>query len=689
MNRIFFIFFIALFYLANANAQEIFSTKLKESKDRADDLYAIKEYRGALVIYKNMLKEIPDNMEVNYKTGVCYLYSLHNKDEAIKYIEKALKLNADKKLRNGMREIYYHLMKAYQENYKFQQAIDIYETNKEIIERDRKTFKKVKNVLHNCYSGREIIKNPVKIEVNNLGKQINSKFSDHSPVISADESVIIFTSNRTGGLDTTASENGEYTEDIYIAYNKEGQWQKPQNMGKRINTDSHEATIGLSPDGEMLFIYRAEERSHGNIYVSYLSGDRWSSPELLEAGSISTRKSRETHASLSADGNSIYFTSNRKGGYGGLDIYIVRKLPNGLWSMPQNLGPAINTEFDEEGPYIHPDGVTLFFSSRGHHSMGGFDIFSSEFDTETGTWMKPKNIGYPINTTDDDVFYVLTPDGKRAYYSSIKTDGYGGSDLFMIDLADAEEKQISVVTGFIASCGETIPHVVINVTDNYTDETIGIYRPNSKSGKYLFILKRGVDYSVDYIMNDSIVKQKILRLDATSPSKIKIDSIKLECPEKDERIFYNGKYYDSQIAVRDILFRVGKAKITENDDLNKIADYLIENPQAVIEICAYADATGSESGNKRLTKKRARAVKKYLVDRGANRDQIEDNGYGEQNPIAKNKNEDGSWNREGLRYNRRIEFRMIKQGKLSLLIRPIESIPPNLKHPDYNPDFKL
>ncbi len=216
--------------------------------------------------------------------------------------------------------------------------------------------------------------------------------------------------------------DGHYYEDVYIAYKDEhGEWQEPELINiDRVN--HHLASIGISPDNQTLYVYHDED-GNGNIFQSTLiSEDKWSAPEQV-SGEIDS-DSDEDHMSISVDGNSLYFTSNRKGGLGGTDIYVCKKLPNGEWSKAQNLGAPINTEFDDESPFFHPDGKTLHFSSQGQTSMAGFDIFVSTMQ-ESGEWSQPTNVGYPINSTHDDIYFVTSPDGKRGYYSS-----YGGDDSY-------------------------------------------------------------------------------------------------------------------------------------------------------------------------------------------------------------------------------------------------------------------
>jgi len=335
-----------------------------------------------------------------------------------------------------------------------------------------------------------------------LGDKINSSYSEHSPVITADESLLIFTSKKEGSTGDELTEDGQYYEDIYISSKTDGKWEDPISISPNINTTGHEATIGLSQDGQQLLIYR-DDLGDGNIYISELKSEGWSVPKKL--GPTVNTKFAEKHATFAANGRTIYFSSDRKGGHGGFDIYAVKRLPNGKWGDAQNLGPKINTEYNEEGPYIHPDGVTLYFSSEGHETMGGYDIFQSTLNHETAKWTKPENIGFPINTTEDDVFYVPTVDGKRAYYSSFQKGGFGSYDLYMINLPDAAAKELTVYTGLLYLFDGNPPNDgYITVNDKSSGLEYGIYTPNMRTGKYLFILPTNREFEVTYMAGDDL-----------------------------------------------------------------------------------------------------------------------------------------------------------------------------------------
>jgi outer membrane protein OmpA-like peptidoglycan-associated protein len=672
----------------------------------ADDYIDNENFTGAINLYKRMLDEDPNNAELNFKLGFCYLNTAHEKDKAIEYIEKSVKQLSKRKRRRSTEylEASFYLAKAYQANYKFDKALTQYTELKEKT-KNKQLISVIDAEIAKCAEGNALIQNPVQLTITNLGDSINSEYGDHSPFVSADESVLVFTSRRENKYNDEMDISGEYDENIFIAYKDEetGKWSKPESIGDSINTADHEASISISVDGQKLFIYKSEDE--GSIFVSDLVGDVWSKPKKL--GPQINTKYRETDASLSSDGMKLYFTSDRKGGYGGLDIYVSYKLLNGEWGEAKNLGPTINTPQDERAPFIHPDDITIYFSSKGHGGLGGFDIFSSQLN-EFGTWTKPENIGYPINTSSDDIFYVTSADRQRSYYASSKESGFGMTDIYMIGLQEEEVANITIMTGKVYICRGNLPEVSITVMDAKTDEVVGIYTPNSKSGKFLFVLNKGGRYNVVFEADGKIINEEQLYVpeNAAYQQLYKAVQIPVNPPCNDEELAMmeeqefaggvnidnideNGIVYDSNIKVENILFPSNQAKLMEsNSSLNKLAEYLRENPGAIIEIGAYADASGRAAYNYLLSFKRGQAIKDYLVKRKVKPEQAVVVGYGEENPIALNKDANGTWNKEGQKYNRRIEFKVIQQGNSTLLVKPIMNIPAELKNKDYERDYK-
>lgn len=464
-------------------------------------------YPAALQNLKKAYEIDSTNANINFLIGECYLHSATEKSKAEYYLSKAI-TNIRKKYRpNEPSEkaapshAYLYYAQALHINYKFDEAIQNYDNFlKTIGPSAAKEWQSEINYYKNQSNyAKKLVANPINVKLINMGDSINSPYPDYSPVLTADERMLIFTTRRPNTQCSERTPDGQYFEDLVVSYKDDNdKWSKPVLLSENVNTCGHEASINLTPDGQTLIVYR-DDNGNGELYFTQWDGKQWS--PLQKFGSDINSEYWETHACLSTDGQILYFVSDRPGGFGGRDIYRVVKLPNGQWSKALNVGPAINTPYDEDGVFMHPDGKTLFFASKGHQSMGGFDIFFSILDDE-GKFSEPFNIGYPINTPDDDVFYVTSPDGKRAYYSSFKEGGYGDKDIYMITIPESPEKNVVLYKGkFIPSEGESLPDdISIVVTDKETGDIVGVYKPQ-KNGNFVFILKPGKEYNISYEAN--------------------------------------------------------------------------------------------------------------------------------------------------------------------------------------------
>ncbi len=659
---------IVIFFVTPAFSQEKpFMRYIKAEKLFDDSLYKL-----ALPIYRDLLAADPENANLNYKVGVCLLSSPLEKKNAIPYLEKAsAKTNPNydpTKFKKKWAPVsaFVSLGDAYHLNYLFAKADSMYRKFRMMLdEKDKESLAGIDRKLQIVQNAVELVQSPVDFKVMNLGENINSPFPDYSAVLSADQGTIVYTSRRpttTGGL---MDKSESFFEDIFIAVREGNTWKKAENIGLPVNTDGHEATIGISVDGSQLFIYK-DDRGDGNIYSTTLSGTKWSAPIKLP-NTINT-KFWEPSATLSADGNTLYFVSDTLGGFGGLDIYRSVKLPNGKWSHALNLGPRINTKYNEDAAFLQPDGKTLYFSSEGHRTMGGFDVFVSTL-TDTG-WSTPQNIGHPVNTTGDDIFFFPTPDNKHAYYSSFKMDGYGEMDIYFVDLPGQVELPISVFSGMITSIFGGVPEgTIVTVTDNETGEVVGSYLPNSASGKYVFILPPGKNYNISYEAEGYMFQSENLDVKDSSSYQHLQRPVEL-APIK----------VGSRIVLKNVFFESGKAKLKPESkvELDKLRDLLLKMPKLVAEIGGHCDAQGSDELNQKLSEKRAAAVVQYLVDAGVQKERLRSNGYGEKEPIAANKNPDGSWNKKGMAMNRRFEFKVIGVNGPLDVVEQIK-VPENLK----------
>lgn len=441
---------------------------------------------------------------INYKVGICYLNTVTEKSKALYYLEKAVLKTTTKytdlepREENAPVNAFYYYGKALHQNYKFDEAIANYEKFKSYLKASQKDMiADVDRQIEIANNAKALVSAPINVVIKNLGDSINTAYPDYSPVLSADEETMIFTSRRPGSTGGDKTIEDQFYEDIYISYKKtDSTWTAPVSVSSNVNTFTHEASVGLTADAQTLLIYK--DANGGDIYYSTLDGENWTFPMAM--GSDINSPSWETSACLSPDGNTLYYVSDRKeGSLGGRDIWKCVKLPNGKWSRSMNVGAPINTPFDEESPFIHPSGNILFFSSNGHKTIGGFDIFFSTLNE--GNWEAPLNIGYPINTTDDDVFYVTSPDGKRGYYaSSSRAEGYGEKDIYIITIPERKEQPLVLIKGVIIPAeGTQLPSdLEIVATNNETGIVTGVYKPLMRDGSFTIIIPPNSNYTLSY-----------------------------------------------------------------------------------------------------------------------------------------------------------------------------------------------
>ncbi|MDR0296103.1 MAG: OmpA family protein [Prevotellaceae bacterium] len=618
----------------------------------------------AVFLYLNAHRFNPNNALLNYRIALSYLKGQH-KHSAVNYIETAVALNS-----TVAADAYLWLGRAYQYAYQFDKAVETYETYKsKLLARDAATIRIVEKYINECKTAKTLVANPVRVFIDNI-TELNTQYSEYGPVISADESVIMFTSGREDTTGGGRDEDG-YFEDIYIASRTDEKWGRAMNPGKPLNTDGHDAVIGLSNDGQRLFVYRSE--NGGDIYESKLRGDSWSSPKSI--GSKINSKHHESQASLSYDGNTLYFISDRPGGFGGHDIYKSTRDAKGNWGDPENLGPSINTEQEELCVFIHPDGKTLYFSSQGHNTMGGFDIFKSVY--ENGRWSKPENLGYPINTPDDDLFFTLSASGRHGYFSSVREDGKGGQDLYMITFLTEKhvvgnsedfliayqsspviEKVIEAVVelstvnltllkGVIRDEKTKEPlEATVNVIDNSKNMVIATLESNSKTGRYLVSLPSGINYGISVKAEGYLFHSENFDIPAATGYQ-----------EVEKEIDMKKIDIGTKIVLRNIFFDFGKSILRSESvyELTQVVDLLRKMPKLKIELSGHTDNIGSAAHNQKLSEDRAKVVVDYLISKGVDALRLTYKGYGFEQPIATNDTEIGR------QENRRTEFKVTEK----------------------------
>ncbi|MBI9060373.1 MAG: PD40 domain-containing protein [Marinilabiliaceae bacterium] len=488
-----FVALLPLQFIASQSSDRQMNREFSQAVGLAED----KAYDEAIDLFKHMLKTDPEDVDVLYNLGHCYLNTSNGPDTAIVYFEKAYGLLAEEEhITNFGVDIQLSIGKSHQLMLQPKQAIPIYERLiEQLPPEDEDLILETRREIEICENAIELMNSPVVLKVHNLGENINTKYDDHSPLISADETLLLYTSRRSSSY-SEKMPDGQYAERIYSSSIKNKDWTKSKSLKELFRKPGHEAGVCLSADGQELYIYR-NDIDGPNIYVSLYDGSTWAEPVKLP-NPINT-KFAETHASVSPDKSVLYFTSDRPGGFGGLDIYRSRLLPNGEWGKPQNLGSDINTQYDEETPIIHPDGRTLYFSSEGHNSMGQYDIFYSHSLADS-TWSVPQNMGYPINTPDDDFFFVPTTTQNLAYYASSKyEDNMGGSDIYLIEYEEPEINRLAVFKGTVNSTDDApIENVRVHVTKADDNSAAGVYRPHPGTGKYVLILEAEGQYKIRY-----------------------------------------------------------------------------------------------------------------------------------------------------------------------------------------------
>lgn len=500
--------FTLLFFSTIGGIQAQNSPDFDKNLSQAKVYFQARNYFKALPLFAFCDSISPHNPQVMYPLGICYMNTSFQEKEALSYFSKCLQNPS-----LYPPTLYYYTGKAYHLSDSFSVAISFYESYLKILppkKKNQTTIVLVKREIERCKDGIILMHKPIEIEITNLGPEVNSAYDDYGPVLSADEYELLFTSSRpgtTGGK--TDPYDGHYYEDIYRSFRLGKTWTPSENLGAPINTSGHDASIALSPDGQSLIFYRYQEGSlsqagTGDLYQSKLSGERWSNPEVLSNRINSSEW--EPSACLFNDGKTMVFSSNRPGGFGGLDLYFSKLLPTGEWAMAVNAGPTINSAYDEDAPFIHPDGHTLYFSSNGHNAIGGFDLFYAEIDEATGKWLAPRNFGYPLNTGHDELHFGLSPDGNRIYFAGVRPEGFGGKDIYVGKIK--QDPRILLVSKGLLLDSLQNPlgkSTEITVTDVKTKKLLGLYHTNSSSSKYILILPEDTDAEIVIKVEEKVV----------------------------------------------------------------------------------------------------------------------------------------------------------------------------------------
>ncbi len=636
----FIIILLSVFYVNGVFAQYEFSTKSKKaikSYKMAENKYRQYFFDEALEYLDEAIKKDPMFIEP-YLLKADYYKMTKNYKLEIENLKKSISIDPNFFIYSqfNLGVAYYHNGQYLESKKTLQAFLNNHQVRKS-------TQYKVKYYIERCDVAIKIKSEPVPFEPHDLGKGINTNHNEYWPSISIDGNTMIYTVLLVDSSRTFM--NGDFfkQEDFYISTLKDGVWQKGVPIGRPLNTPGNEGAHKISADGNTI-VFTGCNRSDGfgncDIYFSYKIDGKWTIPE--NAGRVINSRYSEKQPALSPDGRYLYFSSNRPGGKGGMDLWMSKRLKNGSWQKPTNLGDSINTKGDEVSPFIHSDNTTLFFSSNVHDGLGEQDIFYTKL--KNNTWTKPKNLGYPINTHLDDFGLTIAADGITSYYATdINTES---TDIYKFTMPKQNRPTpVSYITGRIFD-KETNKNLdadfyLINTKTNDT-----IMHSRADKGKYFVCLPVGSNYACNvnktgylfYSVNFNLSEQH----SAEKPYHLDIPLTKI--------------HVGNSVILKNIFFATDSYELLpeSTSELQSILSFALNNTNLVLEIGGHTDSRGEDAYNQQLSEKRARAVYNYLVEHGINPNRLKYKGYGEQKPIATNETS------EGRQLNRRTELTIIK-----------------------------
>lgn len=704
MRRIAIVFVLVFVYMvSNAQDPKVIKSLFRDAEDHL--LY--EEYDMALPIYLELIEKGWNNANVYFSVGICYMSIPGQTAQAIPYLEKAtLDVSASFKEGNykekrAPEEAWFYLAKAYRVASMFDKSIAAFTEFKSTLSPSDVYFHEFTDLqIQTCNNARQYMKNPINFVQEQVSFSEDGR--NYNPVISGDGKSFAFTAFQEVRDPYTQEET--FFEIVYYTKSDGPEWSKPKDISFDIESDGYFSSLSMSYEGDYMLLYR-DDYGNGNIYYTQKTGRKWGRAEKLDK-TINSREN-ETHACLSHDGNSIYFVSDVIGGIGGKDIYVSIKDQKGRWGTAQNLGETINTEFEEETPFISEDGKTLYFASEAHNSMGGYDIFKSVNDGQ-GNWSEPQNLGYPINSTSDDLFYLPIGDGSTAYMARLP-EGSSETKIFKLEfpeterivevvadvpeteddplLQDATAEEPTSETDEVSPV--TAPEVTTIVVPSEYDlqgkltlddnkgldgsfyihvtkldgEVVAALSPNVSTGEFKTKIKYGT-YKVKAFGDGYEPAEKMINISENQQNPDVLTFLKMVPIEVSK-----GEYF----SIKSILFDYNSIELSNEAkiEVEKLAQLMQKNSSLYIEVVGNADALGTDEYNKQLSVKRARSVVSYISNKGISSDRFVTKGAGKDNFIAINTNADGSDNPEGRKLNRRVEMKVIKSNDDNISIENI------------------
>lgn len=632
---------VLLFISFEGLSQQRLSTKKKKAIEwytQADNYRVRGQFEQAVALLGQALEKDDDFFEAWFRLGQTFKMA-RQYEKALQAFEQARNHNP---LNKPLEGVYFELGEIHLGLGNYERAQNFLIKYLSENPRNKKKIAEAKKMLENSDFATENIERAANLEIQPLPDVINTFVMQYFPVLTADKKTIIYT--RRLGTEPN------HDEDLVISKKDEdGNWQQPRSLSENINSDLNEGTSTISADGRTLIFtscYGRETVGNCDLYISYKKGESWSEP--INMGRPINSPQWDSQPSLSADGRTLFFVSNRPGGKGEVDIWFSELALNQKWSAPVNAGTTINTPGNEVSPFLHANNKTLFFSSDNHKGFGGYDIFKSEWDGEQ-QFVEPENIGSPINTSEDQVSIFITADGEDGYYShETFTGNQRKSLIYTFKVPESFRPQIvtNYVTGTVKDAETENPlEASIELYDINKNELVNLVYSDSLTGEYLMVLPEGSKYALYVNKPGYLFESK--GFDYKEKKKFDPVFIEFELKKiiKGATTVLNNLFFDFDS------YEIRDESITE---LRKVEKFLKTNPQVRIEISGHTDAQGSDEYNLKLSRQRAKAVYNYLVNRGISEQQMTFKGYGSQKPLVPNDTE------ENRQLNRRIEFTILE-----------------------------
>lgn len=602
----------ALFFLfAITNFSSYSQTESKELEE-VNDLFSNERFSAALPYYLHFLKNEPYSSDLNYKAGICYLNSRSQKTKSIEYLEKSVG-GASPVIANKFLGDAYHLAN------KYDLAVASYENFKKVIltekPEDTTIIEEVNWKIEMCRFGKKLHEldtlqgnlNSSRYRDKNSIKNVNFNYFDYTSAFSMDQTTMTFTFQKSDRIKGILTEDGKYFDDVYIQLKGDTDTVHAV-IPVDTATNRNEATLATSFDGQIVLSYRYEN-GDGNLYITRLFGNQWTKPKKFSKP-INT-KGWEENEFISSDGSRLFFTSSRDGGFGGKDIYMCKKLPDGEWGKALNLGSVINTPKDEEAPIVYSDGRTLFFSSNKYKQPCCYDIFSSVLSND-GIWSEPVKSGYPLKTAAEEILYSAVENKNVSDSLSLKY-AIGKPDAYVATFTDQKKILFTVLNGRVMDIQGKTPGVKITITDNETGEVLNVYNSSYKTGEYLFPLPPERNNNITYESDGYLFQSE----------NIEIDN-KAGYYEIHRVILLSPVVAGSKVKLNNIFFNPENATLrsVSNVELNRLFLFLFTNPDLSVELSCYSDDMENYKYNAKLAHDRAQAVVDFLLGKGIDKDRM-------------------------------------------------------------------